>query len=768
MIFFTICNLNYLDRVITLSNSLKKNNKDALFILCLVEKSSSILDYSSYLHKVDYDILITPDDLEFNNLNKWIFSKDIITASTGLKAKFFKHIFNLNIGSKIIYLDPDLEIFSSFSDLGGILDYSDIVLTPHLIKNGKEVDLISEHEYSILRHGIFNLGFLGLAKSNNSFRFLDWWDHRLELECVVDFSRGIFTDQKWIDQVPVIFEKVTILGDGNYNLSTWNVNSITFSISNEQYFVNGQPLIFIHHSGSGQKMRHDQIHYSRSKHFVKLCLEYESRVLKNREILDFGKESWSYDYFDYSSERISNEEKMSYTNNKILKFVKNPYSSNVYKALKIFSHISKVNLINYVRNTVLHNKYIFRDRYQGSRILFYDNEIVVHKDEVLNYYFNQFNFLMHLMNPRNPIIIHITHGLGGGVDKHVNELISYTNECANNLVIYPIINPGDRVEYHIYFEDAFNSFELDFNDFNELVNFLKFMPAAFIHFHHTMNFSESLIEQLGALGFSYGITFHDFFFLTTNWELINENSDPVEISNSTQSDTRLEFFKDFVLKSKFTISPSNFVRHEYSKRGFQSEIENFTISHLESNLRIHSFSVVNNLKIDEIRLAILGDIGPHKGLGKIFEILEIDPTARPKLIMFGSGPIELTGSVDEYRGRYEDKSIVQKILNADINAIWLPFQSKETFSYILGKSMNTGLHIFTTSEGALSERLINYPNSTLMNANSSAEEFIQIVKSHFNTIEVKSFDNKSVPLDYELSPFYWYRNTYINFIKSFL
>jgi hypothetical protein len=763
-----------------LSNSLKKNNDNALFILCLVEKKSELINFTSNLQKVDYDILIMPEDLGFNDLNQWIFFKDIVTASTGLKAKFFKHIFNLDIGSKIVYLDPDLEIFSNFSDVESILDHSDIVLTPHLIPNSNELSQISEHEYSILRHGIFNLGFLALSQSSNSLRLLEWWDYRLELECVVDFSRGIFTDQKWIDQVPIIFKKVYILDNGNYNLSTWNVNSVTLSIDKEQYFVNGLPLVFVHHSASGQMMRLDQLGQVFDENFLRLGLEYESRVLKNRVILALENSSWSYDYYDDNRTKILDEDRVSYKESPILKLVKNPYQSKIYKSYKKIIHPSKIGLVNYLQNSIFHNKHIFRDKYQGSTVLFSEEKIVIDKQVKHNYFNIQFAILKNLINTNNPIIIHMSHGLSGGVERHVNDLISYTSEYANNILIYPVNNNGNLVGYHLKFEDAFNSFQLDFEDFNFLLDFLKLMPEFFIHWHHIINFDESLLDHFSRPGFNYGITFHDFYFITTNWRLIDENARPIEIptSNSNlesysktslnRNDVLNDFNKNFIVNSQFTISPSNFVHLEYTKRGFKSQIDNFIIPHLESNTRINGDSVKNRTDIENIRIAILGDIGEHKGLGKIFEFLEIPAMERPKLIFFGKGPSALTGSVDEYRGPYEDKSIVQKILSAEVDAIWLPFQSKETFSYVLGKAMNTGLHIFTTDQGAVGERLISYPNYTLMEATASAEEFIQLVTNHFDQFETENIEPKNKLNEDELDSFRWYRNTYINLIKSLL
>src|SRR3546814_8145195 len=75
-------------------------------------------------------------------------------------------------------------------------------------------------EISSLAHGSYNLGFLAVSRSANSQAFLQWWADRLFLYCYDDKSRGIFTDQKWIDLAPSFFD-VAILKHHGYDFATW-------------------------------------------------------------------------------------------------------------------------------------------------------------------------------------------------------------------------------------------------------------------------------------------------------------------------------------------------------------------------------------------------------------------------------------------------------------------------------------------------------------------------------------------------------------------
>ena len=65
-------------------------------------------------------------------------------------------------------------------------------------------------ELSSTAHGVYNLGFLAVSRSEEALKMLTWWAERLYLYCYDDMANGIFTDQKWIDLAPCFFNvKIT-------------------------------------------------------------------------------------------------------------------------------------------------------------------------------------------------------------------------------------------------------------------------------------------------------------------------------------------------------------------------------------------------------------------------------------------------------------------------------------------------------------------------------------------------------------------------------
>ena len=134
---------------------------------------------------------------------------------------------------KIMYIDPDIAIFNSLSPLEEWMNDYGILLAPHLLDYTDNTQSIQDNEImGTMRHGTFNLGFLGINSSKrDGRRFVDWWSSRLRNYCYADYERGLFTDQKWVDLAPSYFENLLILRDPGYDVASWNLDcrEITFS-----------------------------------------------------------------------------------------------------------------------------------------------------------------------------------------------------------------------------------------------------------------------------------------------------------------------------------------------------------------------------------------------------------------------------------------------------------------------------------------------------------------------------------------------------------
>lgn len=243
---FTCAARNYLPKVRALFRSLRKHHPEARLYLVLVDTPSERATDSLVA-----DRLLYPRDLQIPKWKPWAFGHDLVELVTAVKPFAFRRILQEANGAlRIIYLDPDVVVFSRLDDIIDALDTCNILLTPHLTDPEITLEGIVDNEICSLRHGIYNLGFLALIKSRESERFVDWWCARTYQFCRAHIEGGLFTDQKWIDFVPAFFNGVRILKNRRHNVAAWNLSQRTLEgdVGNG-LMVDGQPLGFYHFTG---------------------------------------------------------------------------------------------------------------------------------------------------------------------------------------------------------------------------------------------------------------------------------------------------------------------------------------------------------------------------------------------------------------------------------------------------------------------------------------------------------------------------------------
>jgi hypothetical protein len=201
---------------------------------------------------------------------------------------------------RVVYIDPDIYVYRPMQEVEEALDNGKLmVLTPHL--TGR-LDDKSPDELAILRAGTYNLGFISLARHDSLLEFLHWWQEKLEFQCVVDISNGLFVDQKWMDLVPGMFPDVEILRHEGYNVAYWNVFHRSVEVRTDVTTVNGVPLVFFHFSGLDPAVptnfsKHQNRYTLKNIPSIeKLALQYAERVMGNG-YNEFKRLQYAFDSF---------------------------------------------------------------------------------------------------------------------------------------------------------------------------------------------------------------------------------------------------------------------------------------------------------------------------------------------------------------------------------------------------------------------------------------------------------------------------------------
>jgi len=240
----TICAANYLPFAKTLANSFLKFHPESKFYLLLVDGDvpGITIDLPPEI------IIIKPSDLD---LDPEVFMRmaiyyDVTELSTALKPLGLKYL--LDTGSEIaIYLDPDIEVFSKLVEIPKHLESANIALTPHSL-HGFPKDELRPTARDIMASGTFNLGFIAVNNSEQSYEFLSWWNEKLIFDCISDVENNLFTDQRWIDFVPS-YCSFSVIREYGYNVAYWNLHEREITKVDSGYYLNSSPLRFFHFSG---------------------------------------------------------------------------------------------------------------------------------------------------------------------------------------------------------------------------------------------------------------------------------------------------------------------------------------------------------------------------------------------------------------------------------------------------------------------------------------------------------------------------------------
>lgn len=246
----TIVSNNYLHFARTLLESVAVHHPQARRFCVMVDSDlEPARALAGEFEAIALDQLHLPDGQDF------LFQYTILELNTAVKPWAMQYLLRQGY-ENVIYIDPDIRLYRALGEVQQLLENGhDIVLTPHLLD--PITDDCRPTELDIRRAGSYNLGFCAVRQSENTHRYLEWWQRKLHRDCVVDVDRGIFVDQSWMDLVPGMFERVAVLRHPGYNIAYWNLaqREVT-QTGGGDFLVNGQPLAFFHFSGLNPEQPH--------------------------------------------------------------------------------------------------------------------------------------------------------------------------------------------------------------------------------------------------------------------------------------------------------------------------------------------------------------------------------------------------------------------------------------------------------------------------------------------------------------------------------
>ncbi len=254
-VIFTICSNNYLAQARVLGASIKQHEPASAFFIFLCDEKRPEIDYTALADEVIPIAAIEPA------MQEMALRYNIIELNTSVKPRVIEYLFAERKADKILYLDPDIKVFSSLSYMYDILDEADILITPH-VYTPVPIDNKTPGENTFLNYGLYNLGFIGLSSREEARRFVTWWKEHTYKQGYIAPQNGIFVDQLPVNHAPIFFKNVHILYDMGANMAPWNLHERYLHTENGTYLVNKkEPLKFYHFSSFGVDTNELPLHH---------------------------------------------------------------------------------------------------------------------------------------------------------------------------------------------------------------------------------------------------------------------------------------------------------------------------------------------------------------------------------------------------------------------------------------------------------------------------------------------------------------------------
>ena len=285
--------------------------------------------------------------------------------------------------------------------------------------------------------------------------------------------------------------------------------------------------------------------------------------------------------------------------------------------------------------------------------------------------------VLRLAENSRPKLVMVTHAWTGGVWRHVEDLAALIEDNAEVLVLRPAGDGGVALSWMTHGEEFAARFGADLAGLAEILNALG---VARIHYHHLMGHPAGIRELAGRIGLPYDVTLHDYYYLSTNYQLTDEEGRfaPAVIERDR---ARAVEHESWLRAARRVIAPSRDTAQRYGE----------VFPGLEVQARPHPEAGVT-VPLRPLRVLVLGGLSPAKGL-RVLEQCAKDARDRKLPLLFillgyASEPVVSWPGVPlQIRGEYQEARLSEAIAAEVPDLIWFPAQWPETFSFTLSAAI---------------------------------------------------------------------------------
>ena len=338
-----------------------------------------------------------------------------------------------------------------------------------------------------------------------------------------------------------------------------------------------------------------------------------------------------------------------------------------------------------------------------------------------------------------PVILMVTHDLGGGIRRHIDSLVERLRDRARILLLEATHRGATLSVLSLPHHPTLT---LPAERLDDLILVLQSMAVSRVHIHSLLGMAMDIRALIHRLDVPFDMSPHDYYSVCPQINLLPWRHSlycgmpDVAGCNACIANRSSHGARDIVTwraeqawqlkEAARVLCPSHDVLARLGQLGF---VTNMVVAPYDGVSPGRWPMRIVPPKDGPMRIAVLGTQVDHKGGRTLASIAElVDPkTTEIHLIGHTDGDFSLAALKRmKVTGRYDDADLPGLIGKVAPHLIWFPAVWPETFSYTLSAAIEAGTAIAAARIGAHSERLAGRPFTWLTEIATSPLVWVRI------------------------------------------
>ena len=327
---------------------------------------------------------------------------------------------------------------------------------------------------------------------------------------------------------------------------------------------------------------------------------------------------------------------------------------------------------------------------------------------------------------REPVHVLVTHDLGGGTERQVQQLAERLGADGHVVIVRPVQGRPARLKLEGTSDFDGFTIEVDIEDGVGLAALLSTMGATSVQIHHLLGHGELIRDGLAHSGLGHEFFVHDYFSICPQVTLTTARATYCGEPGPASCDACIHErpshgasdIRNWRLANEWAVRGATAVTAPSEDTARRIERYFGVLPEVrphESVGLVQSKPVIKRLATHRrpLRVVLLGVLALHKGRALVIDAATAAQRRRLPLTFHligdpqGAVPPSASWKLSA-TGWYEEAQLPRLIAEAVPDLFLFPSQAPETYSFTLTAAMATGLPIVATDLGAFTERLRPY------------------------------------------------------------